>query len=242
MILPSDADFPPDRNEGKDADASPWWESPDLSTPDNDDEEPEDDSDLSYLGDPDDPENLATELASVAGPGWRKALYRELVDSLIQLEAIEDPDDDFDPPEAPDLYTFYGELAALRNELRLQSSANLNQPSKTPAPASSSAHPKGAGVPDPAVAWPVGNCLALLSLWDLLPHSAERETTFLPLLGAAGLTRISTADQPFDPSTMTIAGYEKSPGHAPHLILREITAGFLRQGTLLRPAAVIVTS
>jgi hypothetical protein len=256
MILPSDADPPPDRNEGKDDADTPWWESPDLSSPDDDDEDDENsndgDSDVSYLGDPDDPGSLPPELASMAGPGWRKELYKDLLDSLIQLQAIEDPDDDFTPPEPPDLYTFYGELAALRNELRKQgrkSEESLGELSKVLLPTSSGKLAKSSSaqlgpVSISPVAWPLEACLSLLSVWDLLPHatsSAAFEAAFQPLLKAAGLTRIPTLDQPFDPATMTLAGCEKTSGKAAR-VLREVTAGFLREGTLLRPAGVIVSS
>ena len=256
MILPSDSD-PPDRNEGKDD--PPWWKSPDLSNSDGEDDNDEtadhDDFDESDADDPDDPQFPPPDLASMAGPGWRKELYKDLIDSLIQLDAIEDPDADFTPPEPPDLYTFYGELAALRNELQRQgqqSNESLSLLTKNLIPAtnkgkparSSVAGPKTDGAADTlsAAPWPVGTCLSLLSLWDLLPRPAASEAVFHSLFDTAGLTRIFTADQPFDPATMTLAGCEKSPGKAPHLVLREITAGFFRDGSLLRPAVVVVTS
>ena len=120
MILPSDSDLPPDRNDGDEPSEEPddainWWEAGD------DDEQ---DPDLAGLPDEldDVPDELddpnAPQLQSVAGPGWRNDLYKDLIESLRDLEAIEDPDDEFSPPEPPDLYTFFGELAALRQEFR----------------------------------------------------------------------------------------------------------------------------
>ena len=235
MILPSDSDPPPDRNEWKDSnDPPPWWESPDAES---DEEATAEDDDVSYIGNYEDPDFLPPELATRAGPGWRKQLYKELMDSLIGLQAIEDPEDEFAPPEPPDLYTFYGELAALRNEFRRQgeqSNNNLSQLTKT-------LNPLGAQAPP----WPVDTCLSILSVWDLISHANSTsafKTAFQPLLKSAGLSRIPTENQPFDPATMTLLGAEQSIGKAPQLVLREITAGFLRAGSLLRPAGVIVSS
>jgi hypothetical protein len=50
-----------------------------------------------------------------APEGWRE----DLEDALTELKEIEDPAEDFDPPEPPDLFAFYGELMAMRNDLRM---------------------------------------------------------------------------------------------------------------------------
>jgi|GEM_PF-4935040 hypothetical protein len=258
MILPSDSDLPPERDDSTPGDppesGTPWWDDPDLTGghDDGDDEDGEaasGDDDISYLGDPDDGNELPPALATMAGPGWRKDLYKDLLDSLRELEAIEDPDDEFAPPEPPDLFTFFGELAALRNELRHQgqhSHDTLNQLEKTLAPllrakpgktTAPSGQEPGAGTP-----WSVASCLALISAWDLLPEAtsaAAYEATFVPLFLAAGLSRIPTVGLPFDPALMTLAGTEKGPAKSAHKVLRETSAGFLRDGTLLRPAGVI---
>lgn len=261
MILPSDSDLPPERDDSTPGDppesGTPWWDDPDLSG-DHDDDDDDDgetaseDDDLSYLGDPDDGDELPPALATMAGPGWRKDLYNDLLDSLRELEAIEDPDDEFAPPEPPDLFTFFGELAALRNELRHQgqrSNDTLNQLEKTLTPLLRSKPGKTTattgGEPGAATPWPVSSCLALISAWDLLPEAtsaAAYEATFAPLLLAAGLSRIPTVGLPFDPALMTMAGTEKGPAKAAHKVLRETSAGFLRDGILLRPAGVIIAS
>ena len=254
MILPSDSDLPPDRNGGDDPseepdDATNWWEEGD-DDPNAGPEGSMDDFD-SIPDDLDDPN--APQLQSVAGPGWRNDLYKDLIESLRDLEAIEDPDDEFAPPEPPDLYTFFGELAALRHEFRhdglrtQQALAKLAQ--ALPAP-SGSIRRKGKRGPEETAAapepWPLETCLALVSAWDLLPHAsspAAFEASFLPLFHAAGLTRILTFGKPFDPATMTMAGQEPAPKKsAAGTVLRETTAGFLRAGLLLRPAAVVISS
>ena len=256
MILPSDSDLPPDRNEGDDPseepdDATKWWEEGDDGA-DSDSAGLPDDLD-SIPDDLDDPN--APELQSVAGPGWRNDLYKDLIESLRDLEAIEDPDDAFAPPEPPDLYTFFGELAALRLEFRndgrrtQQALAELAQflPSAA-APAGSIRRRGKPGTEGPAAAepWPMENCLALVSLWDFLPHATSLQacwSSFQPLLRSAGLTKIETIGQAFDPATMIRAGTEPAlKNSVAGLVLRETTAGFLRAGILLRPAGVITAS
>lgn len=255
MILPSDSDLPPDRNDGDEPSEEPddainWWEA------ENDDES---DPDLAGLPDeldavPDDLDDPnAPQLQSVAGPGWRNDLYKDLIESLRDLEAIEDPDDEFSPPEPPDLYTFFGELAALRQEFRHDGQRTQEALTKLvkfiPGAPGSPAPPRRAaktGAVPVGEAWPLETCLALLSTWDLLPQAtaaAAFESSLQPLLQAAGLTRIPTAGKPFDPATMTLAGKEPAPKKTPAgAVLREISAGFLRAGVLLRPASVIVSA
>ena len=255
MILPSDSDLPPDRNDGDEPSEEPddainWWEAGD------DDEQ---DPDLAGLPDeldavPDDLDDPnAPQLQSVAGPGWRNDLYKDLIESLRDLEAIEDPDDEFSPPEPPDLYTFFGELAALRQEFRHDGQRTQEALTKLtkfiPGAPVSPSPPRRAGKTGAgpvAEAWPLETCLALLSTWDLLPQAtaaAAFESSLKPLFQAAGLSRIPTDGQPFDPATMTLAGTEPAPKKTPSgAVLREISAGFLRAGVLLRPASVIVSA
>lgn len=256
MILPSDSDPPPDRNDGDDPSEEPddptnWW--------DDTDPEADDADDLDEL------DNTAPSLQSVAGPGWRKDLYQDLMESLKDLEAIEDPDDEFAPPEPPDLYTFFGELAALRNELRHQgqrSNDQWNQLEKSLTPflrstakaGKSASATAAAAPPDSPSAAPAGNAaswtpetrLALISLFDLLPRSASAaafEKSFQPLFKAAGLERIPTVGLPFDAARMTLAGTSPDKSGAPAgRVTEETTPGFLYQETLLRPAAVIVSA
>jgi hypothetical protein len=253
MILPSDSDLPPDRNDGDEPSEEPddainWWEAGD------DDEQ---DPDLAGLPDEldDVPDELddpnAPQLQSVAGPGWRNDLYKDLIESLRDLEAIEDPDDEFSPPEPPDLYTFFGELAAIRQEFRHDGQRTHETLTKLAtflpsAPGSGAPVRRSGKSGSSPEAWPLETCLALVSTWDLLPQATAAgafESSLNPLLQAAGLTRVPTVGQPFDPATMTLAGTEPGPKKSPSgKVLREISAGFLRAGVLLRPASVIVSA
>lgn len=181
-----------------------------------------------------------------AGPGWREDLKRELIACIDDLREIEDPDEDFDPPEPPDLYTFFGELAALRNEVRRsarRSSGALERLEEligaaqeiADRPAGSAARPE---------AWPQELCLALISLYDLIAEhapGAALETAFQPLARQAGLARVETVGKPFDPERMTVTGVEVSTSCPPGHVIRETEAGFLRAGVLVRPARVILS-
>ena len=138
MILPSDDDS---RKPGDDE--PPWGGQPgdpkrphkgDDASPADDDEEEDDDEDDddeefddSILFQDDEPDaasfpgDMTAEGSGIkapAPPGWREELREELDECIDELAEIEDPSQDFDPPDPPDLFTFYGELAALRNELR----------------------------------------------------------------------------------------------------------------------------
>jgi len=258
MILPSDSDLPPDRNEGQspnDPGEIPWWEDPGLSDEDGTGgkESTKDEEEDSPFDDEDDDGELPPQLASIAGPGWRKELVMEILESLRDLEAIEDPDDEFAPPEPPDLYTFFGELAALRTELRHQgqrSNDSLNQLDKTLAPLLKNAAKPGkrgetASVAGGPYAWSAEARLALISLWDLLPQAtaaAAYEASFAPLLTAAGMVRVTTAAQPFDPATMTRTGtVPATKKHPAGHVVSETSTGFLYGGNLLRPAGVVVS-
>lgn len=55
---------------------------------------------------------------SGADAGWREELVQELQGAVEDLSGFPDPDEDFDPPEPPDLYTFFYELLGMRNALR----------------------------------------------------------------------------------------------------------------------------
>ena len=256
MILPSDSDLPPDRDDGDEAseepdDATNWWEDADS----------EEDSELAGLPDdldsiPDDLDDPnAPQLQSVAGPGWRNDLYKDLIESLRDLEAIEDPDDEFAPPEPPDLYTFFGELAALRHEFRDHGQRTQHAINKlvqalpsasTPADSVRRKRKPGPEASPAAEAWPLETCLALISAWDLLPQassSAAYGASLETLFSAASLKRIPTLGIPFDPSTMTLAGTRPVPEKVTAgIVVEETSAGFFRAGALLRPARVVVAA
>lgn len=277
MILPSDGDPPHRRRDDDDDDKVPspepdndaWWETEDALAEDEENETDEDNTDENdddgdfedALKDPDLPpgmdelSNYVPEdkiiLKSTAGPGWRQELMRELVDSISDLREIEDPDDEYDPPEPPDLYTFFGELAALRNEMRRsgrragdaaartsEAFDNVQGLLKTLVPSASAKKDKDKAKSVPAEPWPVETCLALVALHDLLtktlPGSAAAEASLALLLKTAGLSRVfATEGQPFDPATMTIAEVETnaagsgadsdtSPGGSPALPARTV--------------------
>lgn len=260
MILPSDGDPPPRRKDKDNDDKVPpqepeneeWWEQEDGDDEDPEDVDNMDEEDVNESGQ--DPEGMppGPVLKSVAAPGWRENLVLELVESVADLREIEDPDDEYDPPEPPDLYTFFGELAALRNELRRIGRRSDDAVGKTAEALNSvqgllrSLNPVSKKARASAEPWPVETCLALVSLHDLLmrigPDSAAEAAASLdPLLKAAGLERILTEGRPFDPATMTIAGAEPGGRESGKSVIRETGTGFLRAGALLRPARVVVS-
>ncbi|MES2707931.1 MAG: nucleotide exchange factor GrpE [Verrucomicrobiota bacterium] len=245
MILPSDGDPPPRRKDDDDQvppqepENEDWWE---------------DDGDEDEVQEPGDGPPSAhdgTVLKSTAAPGWREDLVRELVESLSDLREIEDPDDEYDPPEPPDLYTFFGELAALRNEMRRSGRRAGDAVEKTAAAFDSvqsllkTLAPAAKKTKLPAAEpWPVETCLALVALHDVLMRTSPGNAaaaSFEPLLKAAGMSRIVTEGQPFDPATMTIEEVESGGKKSGQSVLRESGAGFLRAGVLLRPARVVVS-
>ena len=244
MILPSDSDPPPERKKGggppKNPDEDTSWWSDDSGDDDDDGDEQDPDADA----DPDDDDDLddpnAPDLITIAGPGWQKELYQDLVDCIADLKDIEDPDDDTVAPEPPDLYTFYGELAALRQEFRHDGERTQQALAKL---TKTLPNPQAKVAPAAPEPWPVETCLALISAFDLLPTALSPTAyaaTFRPLFTAAGLTKIHAIGKPFNSALMTRAGTapatKKSP---PDTVLQEITPGFLRAKTLLRPATVI---
>ena len=61
------------------------------------------------------------------------------------------------------------------------------------------------------------------------------------LLTREGVTRIDTAEKPFDPTTMMAVATEPDATRPPQTVVEEIAAGYLRDGELLRAAQVKVT-
>ena len=61
------------------------------------------------------------------------------------------------------------------------------------------------------------------------------------LLTREGVTRIATAEQPFDPTTMMAVATEPDPTRPPQTVVEEVADGYLRDGELLRAAQVKVT-
>jgi hypothetical protein len=209
MILPSDDDprkdddaRPPDEGDDK----LPWENEPDP--PGFFDEDPSDDPATGTVHKP-------------APPGWREDLREDLADALAELKEIEDPAEEFDPPEPPDLYTFYSELVTMRNDLRTIGVC-LTQllPSGSPA-------------------LPAGGqelVVALVKAWDDLEEASKPLLPLLaPVMKAAGLTRVKVkSGAAFDAATMTT---DDKPRPASK-VARELFAGWVWNGTLIRPAHV----
>ena len=219
MILPSDDDSrkPGDSDpSGQDPDDALPWEGGADDPPgffgDDEDEEP---------GDP------SGKVQSPAPPGWRDELKDALVEAVDDLKEIEDPAEDFDPPEPPDLFTFYGELVAVRHELRRGARRSTEALQQLTAGSKSTTSQSA----QPAV-------MAMVYLWDRVNGG---ETKLLPLLDSAmrqaGIQRVATRDASFDPATMVT----DAPVSAGAKVTRELEAGFLWNGLLLRPARVELT-
>lgn len=60
------------------------------------------------------------------------------------------------------------------------------------------------------------------------------------ILARRGVRPIETLNKPFNPQTMHVVEVERHPNREAGLVVREIRAGFLHKGRLLRPAEVIV--
>ena len=56
--------------------------------------------------------------------------------------------------------------------------------------------------------------------------------------GMEGVVRLAVTGKPFDPTLMVAVATEPSDRHPPQTVLEETLAGYLRQGELLRPAQV----
>ena len=219
MILPSDDDSrkPGDSDpSGQDPDDALPWEAGADDPPgffgDDEEEEP---------GDP------SGKVQSPAPPGWREDLKEDLDDAIAELKEIEDPSEDFDPPEPPDLFTFYGELVALRSEMRRASRKTTE------------ALQQVTGFKPPPAAAATGQQLAA-ALVNLHDHIEAMEKGLLPqltpLLKLTGLQRVKTKGADFDPATMTTGDPSATTGK----VTREIQSGWLLNGVLVRPAKVTI--
>lgn len=159
-----------------------------------------------------------------APEGWREDLREDIEDALAELKEIEDPAEDFDPPEPPDLFAFYGELMAMRNDLRL-AAASLSK-GMAPPPPDSQEH--AVTIKDAMI--------ALIKLHDDLEDSARPLLPLLkPLLKILELDRIKVkAGAAFDPATMTSDAKPSKSSRVAH----EIYTGWLWKGMVVRPAHV----
>ncbi len=248
MILPSDDDA---RKPGR-GDSDPSWNdpSPESKRPqdENGDGLAADSGDHDGFEMGDDPEEsgfdddgslpMNSGIKAPAPPGWREDLRDELDEALEELAEIEDPAQDFDPPDPPDLFTFYGELAALRNELRRA----FRRSSETAEKFGGALQSLAAGTQHPAASRPLG--LALIALADRIgaapvPVASALQTT----LRAAGIEVIETIGLPFDPDTMTMvctapAASEDKAG----TVIAESLRGYRNRDGILRPASVTVAA
>ena len=260
MILPSDDDS---RKPGDDE--PPWGGQPgdpkrphkgDDASPADDDEEEDDDEDDddeefddSILFQDDEPDaasfpgDMTAEGSGIkapAPPGWREELREELDECIDELAEIEDPSQDFDPPDPPDLFTFYGELAALRNELRRA----FRRSAETAEKFGGALQSLAAHATDTPASLPVA--LALISMADRIsdiPPNTPLSSALEAALTAAGISRVPTAGLPFDPATMTMVGTAPAPeGTAQGTVLSESSQGFRNRDGLLRPASVTVAA
>ena len=220
MILPSDEDSrkPNDPDPpGKEPDDELPWEGGPKDPP-------------GFFGEEEDDEagDGSGKVQSPAPPGWREELKEDLSDAIADLKEIEDPAEDFDPPEPPDLFTFYGELAALRNEMRRASRQNAE------------AFQQLTGGTPKLKAALTGKPLAE-AVVNLFDHLEAMEKGLLPQLAPvmklAGLQRVKTKGADFDPATMTTGDTEPAGAK----VIRERMSGWLWNGEVLRPALVIVT-
>ena len=185
MILPSDED------SRKPREPDPPGMDPEDALPWNDDDDPpgffDDDGE-------DAPTDATNQVQSPAPPGWREDLKEDLDDAIAELKEIEDPAEDFDPPEPPDLFTFYGELVALRSEMRRASRKTTEALQQVTG-----------GKPAPSAA-ATGQQLAT-ALVHLHDHLEATEKGLLPqltpLLKLAGLQRVKTKGADFDGATMS---------------------------------------
>ncbi len=208
MILPSD-ETP--RRPDDPEDSPPWHNEPEP--PGFFDEDEEDD----------------VKVHNPAPEGWRAELSADLADALMELKEIEDPAEDFDPPEPPDLFAFYSDLTAMRQDLHTLSVASLKLLQQEAAASSSGERPP------PSAAAPLLE--VVIGLHDELETSRAPVPPSLPrLLQQLGLERVRTEGQPFDPATMRA----KEKAKTGQRVTAELQSGWLCFGTLLRPAKVSV--
>jgi molecular chaperone GrpE len=195
---------------------------------------PDDQDDSSFHDDGTLP--LSSGIKAPAPPGWREDLRDELDDALDELAEIEDPTQDFDPPDPPDLFTFYGELAAIRNELRRA----FRRSSETAEKFGGALQALSSGPQTPINNRSLG--LALVALADRIAEApAPVAAALQTALRAAGVEVIETIGKPFDPSTMSMVATTPPPrGTKSGTVLAESVRGYRNQDGILRPASVTV--
>jgi hypothetical protein len=217
MILPSDET--PRQPDDPD-DLPPWHNEPEPP---------------GFFGEEEDDE---AKVHNPAPEGWREELSADLADALHELKEIEDPAEEFDPPEPPDLFTFYSDLVAIRQDLHGMNAAAAawlktmvtGKPGELPDDSKPSARGrKGPGDSTQLLE-------AVIQLHDEVASShLPLPAKLLALLKLLGLERIpASPGQLFDPETMRTKDKAK-PGSR---VTAELQSGWSWNRTLLRPALV----
>jgi molecular chaperone GrpE len=209
---------------------------------------------------------------------WKHALRADVERWLESLDEIPDAGDDVEETDAPDLYSFHAQLAALATETRKSNRRTAEAFSQWSATVSGLddqlARLREVLTLQPATsadALPRRWCLALVELIDRLRRVADAFAMTLPtprlrwlrgdgglraawetqrqaldivvshadaLVASAGVTRIETMRQPFDPRTMIAVATTVDSRWPPQTVVDEITPGYLLHGDLLRVAQV----
>lgn len=220
MILPSDeTPRPPDDPD----DLPPWHNEPEPP---------------GFFGEEDDEEGGEAKVHNPAPEGWREELSADLADALHELKEIEDPAEEFDPPEPPDLFTFYGDLVAMRHDLHGMNAAAAAW-LKTMVTGIAGALPDDPKRSTRGGKGPGDSTQLLEAVIQLHDEVASSHQPLLAKLQSVlillGLERIpASSGQLFDPKTMRTKDKAK-PGSR---VTAELQSGWSWNRTLLRPALV----
>lgn len=225
-------------------------------------------------------ESTEPEAAPSALDDWKDALRQNFEEWLQSLDEIPEPaDDEADNADAPDLYSFYEQLAAGNVEARKsnrRTAEAFSQWGETLSKFDGDLRllrehlARQPATQDDALPRPW--CLALVEILDRLhrlgaafattPRKAwwgsdtrwrkawETQRQGLDillshveaLLQKAGLARIPTLHEPFDPTTMAAVATVPSAAWPPQTVLEEVTAGYRLHGELLRVAQVKIAA
>jgi molecular chaperone GrpE len=210
---------------------------------------------------------------------WKELLREDFEQWLSELEQVPEPEEA--PGEAPDLYSFFEQLAAANAETRKanrRTAEAISQWGETLSRFDQSLAPLKESVDQLAAAQPRtgelsrAHCLMLVELLDRLQRigraygSAPAKSSWWGhdaawrkawenqqrafeivlshlegILKKEGVTRIEVMGELLDPTVMTAVAVEPDANRPSQTVLEEITAGYRRQGELLRPAQVKVS-
>jgi molecular chaperone GrpE (heat shock protein) len=97
------------------------------------------------------------------------------------------------------------------------------------------------GTSAPKSSWWRSNDAAWRQAWETQRQALDITLSHLQgLLAKEGVTRIEALGQTFDPSVMTAVAVETNPSRPNQAVLKELAAGYRRNGELLRAAQVKV--